>query len=226
MAPNTFNLSQSDIESLQTLSPGSGVDIQFDLPTGPARLKTQYVGMDNPNCMFFQLPNTPKWRAAKEFLGADTQIIVRYVLEEKHGKVVAFKVNVLRMMTKPASILITTFPHTIQSLGLRSDQRSQPGISTQLSYTNNGQTLTFKGIILDISRKGGRLAVPVSNEFPLLDYETQVELLCRVGNESISVHGLVKNRDNQINATFYGVEFTSNKSGVEVLLQEYTLQPQ
>lgn len=225
MSSNTLNLSQSDIDSLQTLSPGSGIDIQFDLPTGPARLKTQYVGMDIPKCMFFQLPNTPKWRAAKEFLITDSQIVVRYVLEDQYGKVVAFKVNVLRIMTQPTSILITTFPNTIQSLGLRSDQRSQPGIAVQINFSSNGQKLTFKSIILDISRKGARLAVPVSNEFPLLDYETQVELVGRIGNDMVNIIGVIKNRDNQINATFYGVEFTSNKSGVEALLREYTLQP-
>lgn len=215
-------LSKADIDILTRLAPGTLVDLQIDTPTSPQRLKTYYAGTDIPNGFIFQVPNTHKWANIRDQLVAGNNVVVRFVIEGAVGQVIAFKVPILKCFSKPISILITGFPTTIQTLGLRAEQRAQPGIPVILKPEEEGNTET-KALILDVSRTGCKLAIPVNKDNAMLDVNKNITLGCTLDGEDISIACMVKNVSQDKGYHFYGIQFALNQTGVERVIERHIL---
>ncbi|MEG3768027.1 PilZ domain-containing protein [Alteromonas sp. 14N.309.X.WAT.G.H12] len=219
-------LSKQDIAILQTLSPGSVVDLQIDTPTAPQRLKTFYVGMDIPNGFIFQVPNSHKWANIRDQLVTGNSVVVRFVIEGEIGQIVAFKVGILKCFSKPISILITDFPTVLQSRGLRAEKRSQPGIPVSVILDNEEKSTAsgkLKGLIVDVSKKGCKLAVKKASSDAALSVNKKITLGCKLDGESIRIEALVKNITEDKDYRYHGIQFMDEQDSVDVMMERHIL---
>lgn len=225
MAENNVatTLSSDDLNNLKGLVPGSSVDLQITTPTSPKRVKTQYIGMDVPNGLIFQVPNSPKWTFIRDLLTPDNAIVVRYVLEGEAGQVIAFRVKVQRLITRPFGMLVTTFPSRIQSLGLRSEKRSQLGINVKVFAADETKQQEGNGVIVDVSNRGCRVALPATPPWPALEMDAGIAVRYEEGGRPVIVQGKIKNRTQEKDYVYYGVRFEDNQPAVQKLFERHIL---
>ncbi|MEC8376947.1 MAG: flagellar brake domain-containing protein, partial [Pseudomonadota bacterium] len=142
-------LNAQGIAALRTLIPGNIVDLQISMPAAPKRVKTEYVGMLIDECLMFHIPTSAKWITVRDALTIGNDVVVRSVLEGDTGQVIAFRVKVLKLISNPTGILITSFPKKIESIGLRSVKRSQLGVSIDITCEALPDEEGVAGIIVD-----------------------------------------------------------------------------
>ncbi len=216
-------LSKDDIENLRSLKPGTVVDLQVTTPTAPKRVRVAYVGMEIPNCLIFQVPTTAKWMTVRDLLVVDNDLVVRYVLEGTVGQVIAFRTSVLKLLSKPSGLLITSFPDRVESIGLRSSKRAQPGIAVSVSSDVVSSGTKTTGIVVDISNKGCRLAMPVNPDWPILEEGSKLSLNFRVGEQENTLIASVKNQHPEEDFVYYGLQFDNDEKAVSAVLAKHTL---
>lgn len=223
MSNNKITLSRDDIQSLKDLVPGTTIDLQITTPTSPKRVKTFYVGMDIPNCMVFQMPTTAKWSFVRDLLLPDNSIVVRYILEGDAGQVIAFRVKVLKLLSHPTGLLLTTFPSSIQTLGLRAVKRAQPGIAVDVHAEGIASLEDVTGIIVDVSTNGCRIAMPVKPDWPVMGSEQAITIGYKLDGDKVLIKGKIKNNSLEQEYVFYGVQFDKDQKSVEKLLERHIL---
>jgi c-di-GMP-binding flagellar brake protein YcgR len=222
---NKNTLAAVDLANLRALQPGAVVDLQISTPTSPKRVKTQYVGLDYPRCMIFQFPSLSKFGVLKDIIYPKNTVIVRYVLEGKSGQVIAFKVKVSQVLSQPSPLVITTFPTSLQSLGLRSEKRASPGIAAELTFSDN--TSNHKALIVDVSHSGCRLGIEeqllgsVDGEPTALDSE--VTVCVDLSDKTILLEGRIKNVKSEEGYVFLGIQFQSAHRDIDVLLKRHII---
>lgn len=221
--PKQSLLSSQDLHVLRALTPGLSVDMQLTTPTAPKRVKTHFIGMDLPNCLIFQFPNQQRWGLVKEFLLPESPVVVRYVLEGQSGEVVAFRANVLRVIGKPSEMVFTTIPETIQSMGLRAQKRSIPGIAVTVRAVKEDAILDTKGLIVDVSQGGCRLAIDIQPDFPLMNEGEKLSLTVETSGKTGDIKCVVRNDRQDKGRVYYGLQFTDADEVVNELLNRHLL---
>ncbi|GFD88698.1 hypothetical protein KUL152_09240 [Tenacibaculum sp. KUL152] len=216
-------ISSEGLASLKTLDPGDVVDLQIAMPAAPKRVKTEYVGMLVDECLLFHIPNSAKWITVRDALTVGNDVVVRSVLEGDTGQVIAFRVKVLKLMSKPSGLLVTTFPRRIESIGLRSVKRVQLGISVSLKSEVYPDDETVSGIIVDISPKGCKVALQVKPNWEIMIDESKVFLNYALDSEEVSLQAKVKNHKLEKDIVYYGLAFDCDEKLVNTLLSRHTL---
>ena len=216
-------LSSADINSLQSLMPGSVVDLQISTPTAPKRVKTGYIGADVPNCLLFQIPSESRWGYLRDVLVPDNEVVLRYVLEGDEGKVIAFRSHVIKVITHPVPILFVAMPESLQTLALRKHKRWTPGIQAMITTGDDKQTLSTECMIVDVSQQGCRCVLETGPEFPQLENGKTIQLNITDDKETV-IRGLVKNASTAANKTFYGVQFAADEKIVKKLLNRFIVE--
>lgn len=222
---NKTTLSADDLASLRALLPGTLVDVQISTPTSPKRVKTQYVGMDYPRCMVFQFPNVNKFGVLKDVLYPENTVIVRYVLEGSSGQIIAFKAKVNHIQSKPSSLFFTTLPQSLQSLGLRAEKRASPGIAAEISFGEQKEAL--KALIVDVSQSGCRVAIEpeLLSDRPAEELESgsPITLCVDLSDKTLILKGVIRNAKKEAGYLYYGIQFESANSDVDVLLKRHII---
>ncbi len=211
------------LASLQTLEPGAKVDLQITLPAASKRVKTDYVGMLLDECLLFHIPTSPRWITVRDALTVDNEVVVRSVLEGDAGQVIAFRVNVLKLIAKPSGLLITSFPKSVESIGLRSTKRAQLGIAITLTSDVYPDDEVVSGIIVDISAKGCKIALQIKENWPVLLDDAPVSLDYAMDGKSVSLEARVKNHKIEKDIVYYGIAFDCDEESVNTLLSRHTL---
>ncbi|WP_338517593.1 PilZ domain-containing protein [Alteromonas gracilis] len=218
------NLINSEgLASLRTLDPGDIVDLQIAMPAAPKRVKTEYVGMLIDECLMFHIPNSAKWITTRDALTVGNEVVVRSVLEGDTGQVIAFRVKVLKLLSKPSGILITSFPRRIESIGLRSAKRVQLGISVTLEAEVYPDDENVSGIIVDISPKGCKVALQVKPNWEIMIDDSLVHLVYALDGKDVSLQAKVKNHKLEKDIVYYGLAFDCDDKLVSSLLSRHTL---
>ncbi len=216
-------LSEDNLESLRTLVPGDTVDLQIAMPAAPKRVKTDYIGMLIDECLLFHIPTSAKWITVRDALTVGNDIVVRSVLEGDTGHVIAFKVKVLKLLSKPSGLLITTFPKRIESIGLRAVKRAQLGVSVTLEADVYPSDENVTGIIIDLSEKGCKVALQVKPNWPVMLDEAEVKLNYSLDGKEVALTAKVKNHKLESDVVYYGLAFTCEEKLIKTLLSRHTL---
>ena len=220
--PEIPGLSKEEIGALRNLQPGTVVDVQVETPVAAQRLKTFYIGMDIGQACFFQIPNTHKWANIRGHLTPGIEVVVRFIIEGGFGEVIAFKTTMLKSFSKPVSMFLTAFPQKIQKLGLRGDQRAQPGIPVSV-YTDSDEKERVRGLIVDVSKTGCKLAIKREAQGARLDVNKNITLGCKLDGETIRIESEVKNVSEVKDYFYFGIQFTGEAKAVETLIDRYIL---
>lgn len=212
-------LPQNDLQLLRNMSVGDAVDMQVTTPTAPKRVRTRYLGMEEEQGMFFAVPSSTRWAAIKDLLLPGNSLIIRHVIEGDTGTIIAFKVNVLRLLNNPFSLLVTSFPDALQSQGLRAVRRGYPGIAVTAIGEGFDHT---EAVITDISPSGCRIAIRQANAPEATDNK-RLTLGYQLGDKPLTIETLVKNVSRESSYVYMGLQFVSGQESVALLLERHIL---
>lgn len=211
-------LTNEDLRKLRAMRPGMPLDLQVRSPNATKRVKTEFIGMDGTRSLIIKFPDEAKWGNLRDAIYPDNDMVVRYILEDATGEVIAFKVKITLVLSKPGNYVFTTFPLSIQSHGLRSEQRSQTQIPVQVAPKELVSD-ALGGQILDISNSGCRLGV--GRKTQKQRYTTKQSIIISLkasdGHQE-QLTGTVMNARSDEVTNFYGVKFEASEAVVGSLL--------
>lgn len=188
----------------------------------PVRLKTTYFGTDGEECLLFRYPSSTEAVNTTLLIEADTQIVIRYVLDEPFGEVVAFKVRVLKVIHTPIPMLITSFPNALQKLGLRADKRAISGVPV-IVVLDEQDNKEAEGLIVDVSKQGCKLLIQFKTVLQVIENEELITLCVEMSERTLLLRGKVKNSRIEKNYHAYGVQFDDPDNELERLLERYMI---
>jgi len=208
------SLSNEDIRKLRSLRPGMPLDLQVSTPTSAKRVKTEFVGMDGVKTLIFRFPDENKWGNLRDAIYPEHHLIVRFILEEEAGEIIAFKSKILFVMTKPSHLVFVSFPKAIQNHGLRSDKRAQIRLPSKIT-NSQGMALT-EGVMLDLSSGGCRFSALRKAPGAKLEEKNILITVTSPTQQEFKFSGVVMNQKVDDVNFFYGVKFDTSVEEEEV----------
>ncbi|MFT2092587.1 flagellar brake domain-containing protein [Paraglaciecola sp. 2405UD69-4] len=214
-----IGITNEDLRKIRSMRPGQPVDLQVTTASTTKRVKTEFVGIDGTRSLIVRYPDESKWGSLGDAIFKDKSLIMRYILEDETGEIIAFKVNVVLVLTKPSHLIFTSFPLAIQSHDLRSEKRAQTRIVTKVTDVETKENIC-EVIVIDISVHGCRIKVDkkfVSNKLRLRE---RINLeFTNADNKKVDLVGVIMNfKYDEVN--FYcGIKFETEEQVVEQLLK-------
>jgi c-di-GMP-binding flagellar brake protein YcgR len=204
------------------LLPNTDADMQLIAHTQPVRLRTTYFGTDGEQCLLFRYPASTETVSTTHLIVPDMQLVIRYVLDEPYGEVVAFKVRVLKVINSPLAMVITSFPSVLQKLGLRSQKRAISGVPVEviLDEQENKET---EGLIVDISKNGCKLLIPSKTVIQVIQNDEKITLCVELVERTLVLAAKVKNVRIEKEFHAYGMQFEDYDNELERLLERYMI---
>jgi hypothetical protein len=216
-------LTKADLKKLQSMRPGMSIDVQFKTPSSTRRVKTEFVGMDILRSVIIKFPDESKWGNVGEGIYVDNSVVIRYILEEDTGEVIAFKSKVTFMLSKPANLVFLSFPLAIQNMDLRSEQRQQIRIATKLISLKD-QSVIGDALIMDLSSSGCRIGMKKERLKKKLSTSDMLVIRVKAPDQSeVDIQGELKNQRNEDGLVYFGIKFVKSAEVMENLLQELQL---
>lgn len=216
-------LSESDIDKLHHIRPGTFLDLQVNTSVGGKRAKTEFVGVDGHRFLLFRYPDEKKWGVLRDGLYEGNTVVVRFVLEESDGEIVAFKTKIAGLSTHPSKLVFVHFPDSLQRRKLRTQPRVNTLIPVHVEFPNNLDVMSAaefdQSILLDISLNGGRLAARIAGgNKELKDKKILMKLHGNKG-ENFKIHGSVVNQKADNHMIYLGVHFEEEKESIDKLFE-------
>jgi hypothetical protein len=216
------SISSADINALLCLLPNTDADMQLIAHTQPVRLRTTYFGTDGEQCLLFRYPASTESVNTTHLIVPDTQLVIRYVLDEPFGEVVAFKVRVLKVINSPLAMVITSFPSVLQKLGLRSQKRAISGVPVEVVLDEQGNK-EAEGLIVDISKNGCKLLIPFKTVLQVIKNDEKITLCVELVDRTLLLAAKVKNVRIEKEFHAYGMQFEDHDNQLERLLERYMI---
>ena len=215
-------LSAEDVQKIRLLKPGMSVDMQVVAETVGKRVKSDFIGMDGTNVLIFRFPDTSKWGDIRAQLTVNTQLIIRFILEEGEGHVVAFKSRVTFILPEPIHLVFVTFPAFIQSQSLRSETRAQIRISVSI-FSAETQKVLAMGKLVDMSVGGCRF-ITQRTECKKIQCQDIIIRLNGQTAERFQLQGSIVNIKQDAVSYSYGVKFTTSEVELGHLMNRLMLE--
>lgn len=211
-------LTNEDLRKLRSMRPGMPLDLQVVSPTATKRVRTEFIGMEGTRCLIIKFPDEGKWGNLRDAIYPDNSMVVRYILEDETGEIVAFKVKITLVLSKPGNYVFTTFPLSLQSHELRAETRSQTQVPVTLLEASTNTPLC-KGTLMDLSNSGCRVGVNKKAQKVAIATKQKLKILIKLNDgSSKSLVGTVMNLRTDEVTNFFGVKFEESESAVEALL--------
>ncbi|MEP0356425.1 MAG: flagellar brake protein [Paraglaciecola sp.] len=216
-------ITNEDLIKLRSMRPGEPIDLQVTTASTTKRVRTEFVGIDGTRSLIIKYPDESKWGGLGDAIFKDKSLIMRYILEDETGEIIAFKVNIVLVLTKPSHLIFTSFPLAIQSHDLRSEARSQTRIATKLSDSKLGEDICG-AIVIDISVHGCRIKIDKKHLSSKLKSKEAINLEFTLSADNkVQLMGTIMNfKFDEVN--FYcGVKFETKEDIVDQLLKNLML---
>ncbi|MCF2950081.1 flagellar brake protein [Paraglaciecola aquimarina] len=216
-------LTNVDLRKLKSMRPGRPVDLQISTSAGIKRVRSEFIGMDGKRCLIIKFPDESKWGRLRDSVFKDTSLIMRYILEDDTGEIIAFKVKVLLIATTPSDLIFTSFPLAIQSHDLRAEPRAQTTIGAKLDYVESPVGFC-DCVVVDISTKGCRVKIDKKGliEKPELKKTVNMFIIGPANKEIRLVGTLLSAKADEV-SWYYGMKFETAEDEVKDLLKEMML---
>jgi hypothetical protein len=216
-------LTNEDLKKIRSMRPGRPIDLQLTTATTTKRVRTEFVGMDGTRCMIFRYPDEGKWGALGDGIFKDKEIIARYILEDDTGEIIAFKVKVILVATKPSHLIFSSFPLLIQSHDLRAEPRANTSIATRL-LDDKSDSVLCDSVVLDISVHGCRMSIKKGQNGTKPKLRQVVKMYFAASKDKYSfLTGTIMNSKSDEVSLYYGVKFETPAEEVNKLLKDIML---
>lgn len=206
-------LAPLDFKKLHLMRPGLGLDLQVSTATMAKRVRSEFIGMDGNNSIIVKHPDENKWGSLGDAIYVGCELIVRYILEEEAGEVIAFKSKVRHIITRPAHYLFLGFPSALQSQGLRAEARAAARLPVSVKNLETGERYA-DGTLLDVSRSGCRLAISKEMQ-KKIDARFLAVVAKDVLEEEVEFAGEIMNSKADDMFLYYGLKFALSQKEVE-----------
>ncbi len=218
-------ITKRDLVKLRAMRPGMALDLQLVAPNGIKRVKTEFIGMDGMRCLIIKFPDESRWGNLRDAIYADNSMVVRYILEEDAGEVVAFKVKINLVLSRPGNYIFTGFPLSIQCHALRSEERAQAHVPVSVRDSSTTEELC-DGMIVDLSLSGCRVSLDRGSLKEKLPQQAQITLNVRLPDGNYTeLTGKVMNQKVEPLKHFLGIKFDAEEGVVGDLLHQLMLTP-
>lgn len=216
-------LTNADLRKIKSMRPGRPVDLQISTNSGIKRVRSEFIGMDGKRCLIIKFPDERKWGRLKDAIFKDTSLVMRYILEDDTGEIIAFKVKVLLIATTPSDLIFTSFPLAIQSHDLRAEPRAQTSIAAKLDYADSGVGLC-DCVVVDISSKGCRVKIDKKGliDKPELNKLVNISFAGTADKGLMLVGTLLSSKADEV-SWYYGMKFDTSEEDVKSLLRDMML---
>jgi len=216
-------LTNEDLRKVRSMRPGRPLDLQLSTVATTKRVKTEFVGMDGTRCMIFKYPDEGKWGSLGDGIFKDKTMIARYILEDDTGEIIAFKVKVILVTTKPSHLIFTSFPLIIQRHDLRIEPRSQIRIVASMFDAQSDLTIC-NSVVLDISINGCRISIDKGGKDSKPKLKQVVKMyFASSKDKKMFLTGTIMNSKSDEVSLYYGVKFDTSEVEVNQLLQDLML---
>ncbi|WP_339722364.1 flagellar brake protein [uncultured Paraglaciecola sp.] len=216
-------LTNEDLKKIRSMRPGRPIDLQLTTATTTKRVRTEFVGMDGTRCMIFRYPDEGKWGPLGEGIFKDKEIIARYILEDETGEIIAFKVKIILVTTKPSHLVFTSFPLLIQSHDLRAEPRANTRIAASMLDAESGSVIC-DSMVMDISVHGCRMSIKKRKHGTRPKLKQVVRMYFAASKDKYSfLTGIIMNSKSDEVNLYYGVKFETPEEEVNKLLQDIML---
>jgi hypothetical protein len=150
-------------------------------------------------------------------------MVLRYILEDDTGEIIAFKVKVILILTRPSHLIFTSFPLAVQSHGLRGERRAQTNIASTMLDADSGEVMC-QCVVTDISIHGCGISLEKINQGlrPIIKQNITMTF-DGIDDKKISIKGVIRNTKSDEVNLYYGVKFEDSESDVEQQLKSLTL---
>lgn len=224
MSTDQIKMSAEDTAKVRAMRPGMWVDVQADTPTASKRARTDLIGVDyQRQILILRMPDEIKNGNLRDAFYVSNEIIMRLIIEDETGAVIAFKSEIKSILAKPLNYILVDFPAQMQSHTLRSEDRARTSIPVAvLKSEEAGDGDATNGQIVDISGTGCRLSVPKGDKNQIIATNQEVKMtMKKPSGESLSLEGVVMNSRSEPLNVYYGIKFDTSKQEVlkELLLQ-------
>lgn len=209
-------LSAEDLKKIRSLRPGMPLDIQVATPTAAKRIRTEFLGMDGNRTIMMRYPDESKWGNLRDALYIENAMIVRFILEDETGEVVAFKSKIVFIVTKPVHMIFVQFPSAVQSQGLRSEKRAQLRIPVTVVGAKSGEILAL-ATLMDISNGGCKVGALRNKTKKIEEKDIEIKLNNQDGSTT-DLLGTIMNVKPDEMYFYYGIKFSTEESEVEKLI--------
>jgi hypothetical protein len=216
-------LTNEDLRKIRSMRPGRPLDLQLTMASTTKRVRTEFVGMDGTRCMIFRFPDEGKWGSLGDGIFKDKSMIARYILEDDTGEIIAFKVKVILVATKPSHLIFTSFPLIIQSHDLRVEPRAQTRIAATL-FDELSDSVICDSMVLDISVNGCRMSIDksASGAKPKLRQFVKMYFAASKDKEMFLTGTIMNSKSDEV-SMYYGVKFETPEDEVNQLLKDLML---
>jgi hypothetical protein len=216
-------MTNEDLIKIYSMRPGRHLDLQFSTSTTTKRVRTEFVGMDGKRCMIFRYPNEVKWGPLGDGIFKDKTMIVRYILEDDIGEIIAFKVKIILVSTKPSHLIFTSFPLIIQKHDLRAEPRTKTRIAASIIDAQSDLVICNSKVI-DISVNGCRLSTDKS----VSEFRPKVEQIVKMRIDTPKdkqnfLTGTIMNRHSDEVNLYYGIKYETPLVDLNQFLQDLML---
>ena len=210
-------LTNEDINKIRSMRPGRALDLQIDTVKTTKRVRTEFVGMDGTRCMIFKYPDEGKWGTLSDGIFKDKSIIARYIFEDDTGEIIAFKVKILLVATKPSHLIFTSFPLIIQRHDLRAQLRTQTRIATSLVDAETDSVIC-DSIVLDISEHGCRMCIDKKSTGirPKLKQVVKMYFAVSTDKETLLTGTIMNIKSDEV-SLYFGVKFETSEAANPLL---------
>jgi hypothetical protein len=216
-------LTNEDLRKIRSMRPGRPLDLQLTLAATTKRVRTEFVGMDGTRCMIFRYPDEGKWGSLGDGIFKDKAMIARYILEDDTGEIIAFKVKVLLVATKPSNLIFTSFTLIIQSHDLRAEPREQTRIAARI-VDELSDTDVCNAEVLDISVHGCRMSIDkgTSGIKPKLRQFVKLYFASSKDKGRFLIGTIMNSKSDEV-SMYFGVKFETAEEEVRQLLHDLML---
>lgn len=206
------------------MRPGMMIDLQISSPTLRRRVRTEFVGIDSSRYLIFRFPDEKKWAGLDGAIYINNTMIVRYILEDETGEIIAFKVKIIVVINNPSKLIFTKFPESMQSHGLRSQQRSQTRIAALLIDASDGSHIV-PCLVRDISIHGCMFSIGRASKSIKPQIDQRLKLLIRNSHAvDITLAGETRNHRADETTNYYGLQFDASEEEMAKLLSQLLIK--
>jgi hypothetical protein len=218
-------LTNEDLRKIRSMRPGRSLDLQLTTVSTTKRVRTEFVGMDGTRCMIFRYPDEGKWGSLGDGIFKDKAMIVRYILEDDTGEIIAFKVKVILVATKPSNLIFTSFPLNIQIHDLRCESRVQTQIASSI-FDAKTDSVICQSILLDISANGCQIRIEKGARLfklkPKLKQVVKIYFSASKDKKNFFIGTIMNSKFDEV-SLYYGIKFETPEGEVNQLLQDLML---
>ncbi len=184
------------MDRIKLIKLGTPIDIEIQSVV-LEKCRCSLLGVGEGRFLLLSFPSAERYPNAAGLIKSDIPIVVRLLLEGDVAEIIAFKSEIISILSFPAKLFFIRYPAELQSHNLRKEARAKINIAATL-YADGGEE-SVTGRINDLSSTGCCFIFSVHAESAKIKKEQVTMTLSLPDGQHAVLRGRVRNQRNQRN---------------------------